>query len=175
MDCSPTGSSVHRILQARILEWVAIPFSRGSSRSRDWTWVSHIPGRFFTIWAKIWHGRPSLTWLLLLFASTSLHFLSLTLVKTACFSPCTTTPFPPLCWHALFSLTFLSLTTVTWLAPATSPLNLGVTFSRKFCLSFDSPDFVTCHTWASTASGADFYLSSHHSVYNNRSLAVWPQ
>ena len=51
MDCSPPGSSVPRILQARILEWVAIPFSRGSSWSRDWTWLSCIAGRFFTIWA----------------------------------------------------------------------------------------------------------------------------
>ena len=40
MDCSLTGSSVHGILQTRILEWVVIPFSRGSSRPRDWTWVS---------------------------------------------------------------------------------------------------------------------------------------
>ena len=39
------------ILQARILEWVAVPFSRGSSPPRDWTWVSCIAGRFFTIWA----------------------------------------------------------------------------------------------------------------------------
>ena len=51
MDCSPLGSSVHRILQARILEWVAMPFSRGSSWSRDWTWVSCIAGWFFTVWA----------------------------------------------------------------------------------------------------------------------------
>ena len=51
MDRSPPGSSVHRILQASIVEWVAIPFSRESSRPRDWTWVSHIAGRFFTIWA----------------------------------------------------------------------------------------------------------------------------
>jgi len=51
MDCSPPGSSVHGILQARILEWVAIPFSRGSSQLRDWTWVSHTVGRFFSIWA----------------------------------------------------------------------------------------------------------------------------
>ena len=48
MDCSPTHSSVHRILQPRILEWVAISFSRGSSLGRDWTWVSCIRGRFFT-------------------------------------------------------------------------------------------------------------------------------
>ncbi|XDA82486.1 hypothetical protein R6Z07F_012401 [Ovis aries] len=42
MNCSPSGSSVHGILQARILEWVAVPFSRGSSRPMDRTWVSCI-------------------------------------------------------------------------------------------------------------------------------------
>ena len=47
MDYSPPGSSVHGIFQARILEWVAISFSRGSSWSRDWTWVSCIACRFF--------------------------------------------------------------------------------------------------------------------------------
>ena len=50
-DCSPPGSPVHDILQARTLEWVAIPFCRGSSRPRDWTCVSCVAGRFFTIWA----------------------------------------------------------------------------------------------------------------------------
>ena len=49
MDCSLPGSSVHGIFQARILEWVAIPFSMGSSRLRLQTWVSCIIGRFFTI------------------------------------------------------------------------------------------------------------------------------
>ena len=43
--------SVHGISQARILEWVAIPFSRGSSQPRDQTWVTCIAGRFFTVWA----------------------------------------------------------------------------------------------------------------------------
>ena len=47
MDCSPLGSSVHGISQARILEWVAICFSRGSSPPRDRTWVSCITGQFF--------------------------------------------------------------------------------------------------------------------------------
>ena len=51
MDYSPPGSSVHGILQARILEWVAILFSRGSSWLRDPTQVYHIAGRFFTIGA----------------------------------------------------------------------------------------------------------------------------
>ena len=51
VDCSPPGSSVHGILQARILEWVAILFSRGSSWPRNRTQVSCIADGFFTIWA----------------------------------------------------------------------------------------------------------------------------
>ena len=49
--CGLPRSSVHGILQARILEWVAIPFSRGSSWPRDRPWISCIAGRFFAIWA----------------------------------------------------------------------------------------------------------------------------
>ena len=51
VDCSLPVSSVHGIFQARVLEWVAISFSRGSSQPRDQTWVSHTAGRHFTIWA----------------------------------------------------------------------------------------------------------------------------
>ena len=51
MDCSPPGSSVHGILQAKIFEWVAISFSRGSSQFRDQTPVSWTAGKFFTAWA----------------------------------------------------------------------------------------------------------------------------
>ena len=51
MDCSLPGSSLHGILQARVLEWVAISFSRGSSWPRDQTQVSRIPGRRFNLWA----------------------------------------------------------------------------------------------------------------------------
>ena len=51
MDYNLPGSSVHGILQAKILEWVAISFSRGSSQPGNWTRVSHIVGRFFTNWA----------------------------------------------------------------------------------------------------------------------------
>ena len=56
MDCSPPGSSVHGILQVRILEWVVMPSSRGSSWPRNPTWVSCIAGRFFTHWAtrEVW-------------------------------------------------------------------------------------------------------------------------
>ena len=53
MACSPPGSSVFGILQARILEWVGIPFSRGPSWHRDRTWVSRIAGRFlYSAWLK---------------------------------------------------------------------------------------------------------------------------
>ena len=50
MDCRPPVS-VQGVLQARILEWVTIPFSRRSSQPRDWTHVSYIEGRFFTVLA----------------------------------------------------------------------------------------------------------------------------
>ena len=53
MDSSPPGSSAHGILQARILEWVAILSSRGSSQPRDRTWGPHTAGRFFTIRATM--------------------------------------------------------------------------------------------------------------------------
>ena len=49
VDCSPPGSSVHGILQARILEWVAISFTRGSSGPRDQTQDSRSAGRFFNL------------------------------------------------------------------------------------------------------------------------------
>ena len=49
--CDPKDCIVSGILQARILQWVAFPFSRGSPQPRDWTQVSHIAGRFFTSWA----------------------------------------------------------------------------------------------------------------------------
>ena len=51
IDCSPLGSCVQGILQTRILEWVVMPSSRGSSQTRDQIQVFHIAGRFFTIWA----------------------------------------------------------------------------------------------------------------------------
>ena len=53
MDGSPAGSSVHEILQARILEWIAIPFSRGSFCPSDETQVSCTAGRFLIFWATM--------------------------------------------------------------------------------------------------------------------------
>ena len=74
MDYSPPGSSVHGILQARTLEWVAISFSRGSSWPREWTQASCIAGRFFTIWAT--REAPKWAWNILsngLVLSTQIH------------------------------------------------------------------------------------------------------
>ena len=61
MDCSPSGSSVHGILQMRILEWVVMPSSRGSSQPRDWTHVSMSPalaGGFFTT-SDTWEDKSN--------------------------------------------------------------------------------------------------------------------
>ena len=83
LDCSPPGPSVHGILQARMLEWVAMPFSRGSSRPRDQTPVSCIAGRFFTIWATspIVTGNRSTSH----FSSFSFYFMHLeALLLCAC-------------------------------------------------------------------------------------------
>ena len=64
MDCNPPGSSVHGILQARILDWVAISFSRGPSPARDQTCISCTAGKPFPIWASreegTWYVRADL-------------------------------------------------------------------------------------------------------------------
>ena len=84
-----SGSSVQGISQARILEWVAIPFSRESSQSRDQTWVSCISGRFFTIWTtrkacqKTWELKLPLITSLLSEAIRSNSYLPQVLVPNA--------------------------------------------------------------------------------------------
>ena len=68
--CDPMDYTVHGILQARILEWVAIPFSRGCPQPRDQTEVSQIAGGFFTSWAT--RGNPRrLEWITYPFSSRS--------------------------------------------------------------------------------------------------------
>ena len=64
MDGSLPGYSIHGIFQARVLDWVAISFSRGFSRPRDWTQVSQNAGRYFTVWTTREAqelGKPALT------------------------------------------------------------------------------------------------------------------
>ena len=87
MDCRPPGSSVHGILQARILEWVAMPSSRGSSPPRDWTQVSCIgrqilyhlshQGRPLCYWSMLinWHGISSLDRLEVIFIERMCFFM----------------------------------------------------------------------------------------------------
>ena len=84
-DCSLPGSSSHGIFQARILEWIAISFSRRSSQPRDWTQVSHIVGQCFTIWATrevcetYWKGIKCWTLILINYVKDSsvinFHFI----------------------------------------------------------------------------------------------------
>ena len=83
MDCSPPGSSVHGILQARVLEWVAMPSSRESSQPRDRTRVSWIAGGFFITEPprKPLHGHTGCSFLLAVYAVpgrlSTVHLLSL--------------------------------------------------------------------------------------------------
>ena len=78
-DCGPQDFHIHGILQARTLEWVAIPFSWGSYLPRDWTWVSCIAGGFFTIRAT----RE---------ATSFLHFLGTNLRHSLCSVWCSSIP-----------------------------------------------------------------------------------
>ena len=79
LDFSLPGSSIHGIFQVRVMEWIAIFFSWGSSQPRHQTWVSCISGRHFTIWVtrEAWVSliflRGSLVFPVLLFSSISLH------------------------------------------------------------------------------------------------------
>ena len=61
MDYSPPGSSVHMILQARILEWVAMPFSRGSPQTQDWTHVSYVSCTGKSYLPLMLPGKPSIS------------------------------------------------------------------------------------------------------------------
>ena len=102
MGCSLPGSSVHGVLQTRILEWVAISFSRGSSQHRDWTQVSCIAGRFFTdlatreahyvfiyhLYIFFWniYYLAYLNWAFLFFIYPIRFLLYMWFVNVACFS-----------------------------------------------------------------------------------------
>ena len=82
--CSPPGSSVHGLLQAKTMEWVTISFSRGSCWPRDWTRVSCIAGKFFTNWAT----REDLYHLHLSLDKTFRLLLCLAYWKQCCYKHC---------------------------------------------------------------------------------------
>ena len=92
MDGSLPGSTIHGIFQARILEWAAISFSRGSSQPRGWTRVSCIADRRFTIWATREASSVILISVIILFSSniSALYLVpfitSLTLLIFSCCS-----------------------------------------------------------------------------------------
>ena len=89
MDCSLLVSSVHGILQARMLEWVAISFSRGSSQPRGRTQVSCIAGRFFTRWAT--REAPSfLPWVFFIISFWFIYYISEHISSYTFFSHCST-------------------------------------------------------------------------------------
>ena len=112
-DSSIHGIDIHGILRARILEWEAISFFRGSSRTRDWIQVSCIAGRFFTIWATFWNLYYSF-----IFPQTSgwlnqhiPSFLAWTCLHYGyvCITPTAYDAFLYLIMILSFSLTFFSL------------------------------------------------------------------
>ena len=115
IDSSPPGFYIPRILQARILEWVAISFSRGSSQLRDQTWVSCIVDRCFTIWAtREVHIYMCVCVCVCVYTHTLTHTLSLSLSLWAyILSPtlpiCPTLPFPFCVYMSLLHICILFL------------------------------------------------------------------
>ena len=158
MDCSSPGSSVHGILQARILEWVTISFSKGSSQPRDQTLVPCITGRFFTGWAT----REATTnfqkeWMVFSLYLNSIFLVSqLMLLTTVCLYYNTLLDFLwPTCLFILFSLiwSLLSLSTSNCYLTLkfssgpilTLPCSLSsITPSLGFCFSLFEGDFQIC-------------------------------
>ena len=102
MDCSPLGSSVHGHLQARILKWVVIPFSWGSSQPRDWTQVCCIAGIFFTVWAT----REGQSGRVMVLPPLIFNFSKLTMGFSVCMCMC----FAKIC----SSILYLGERTWTW-------------------------------------------------------------
>ena len=117
MDCSPPGSSVHGISQARILGWVVIPFSRGSSPPRDQTLVSCIAGGLSI-------GPPGRT------EVKSVHSMGLS------FGLCVHRPLPVF----VQSLSCVQLFATPWTVPCQAPLSMGFSRSEYWSgLPFPSP------------------------------------
>ena len=133
MDCSPPGSVVPGILQAIILEWIIIPFSRESFWPRSWTQVSHIASIFFTVWAREprWHKyTPFSPWEVKLFPRVFSSVQSLNRVRIYNPMDCSTPGFPVL--HQLLEL---AQTHLHWVGNATQPSHPLSPTSPAFNLS----------------------------------------
>ena len=145
MDCSLPGSSVHGIFQARVLEWVAIPFSRGSSWPRGQTRVSCIIGRCFTVWATREVHQGSVIW--------SQNLL-------VCLTPCIFPVAPHRCketlrrsGHRIIDIWHLALKRNVELillkcpSPAVKSLTSGYLASMRTLLSANACHLQGCPSW----------------------------
>ena len=94
MVCSPPGFSVHGVFQVRILEWIAISFSRGSSQPRNWTQVSCIAGRFSTYWTMREGRIVTILWWFLLYINMNLPQVYMCPTKSWTPLPPASPPYP---------------------------------------------------------------------------------
>ena len=135
MDCSLPSSSIRRILQARILECVAISFSRGASQPRNWTWISCIAGRFFTIWAT-WEAILQISCPLIWLAFKIFHWTVSTCLSVYFHNPqhCLSSVIPLAACHWMLLLLLsrfscVRLLATPWTTAYQAPLSMG--FSRQ--------------------------------------------
>ena len=94
MNWGPPGSSTHGIFQARIVNWVAIPFSSGSSQPWDGSWISRIAGRLFVVWATT--EKEFVCNALFYKAYRPYIYICKTVVKFTCFETLFSAWIPPL-------------------------------------------------------------------------------
>ena len=149
--CQP-GYHVHKISQARILKWVAISFSRGSSQPRDWTRVSLIAGRRFTAWATREVQSPVPFWPLFLCLPRWLFFQignqkqSLRLVSTLFFLPYTLSFWKALTHVALWRQPWKPACSSWTLFQSRVTVSVGCTWSSRglstTCLTPNSPPWL---------------------------------
>ena len=143
--------TVHGILQARTLEWVAVPFSRASSQSRDWTQVSHIAGRFFTSWVT----------------RTAAYIFSFKPVN-----PHQPTPMRMIlikyrrltCWHQIWLLTTVLSVSWCYISSQRSHMKQSlVSEGKKKSHEYNSPALSFSSTWS-------FYPSSTNKLWEDQSV-----
>ena len=120
--CNPMDYRVHGILQARILEWVAFPFSRGSSKPRQWTQVSRTAGGFLTSWAN----REAQQWLVVKNLKGLKRNLKLLNNKQVCWKE-----FCPSSWTIQERKEPLSQSRCLQLPTSTQPRSLGLAAERE--------------------------------------------
>ena len=150
--CSPLGSTAHGVLQARILEWIAVPFSRGPSWPRDRSRVSCTAGRLFTVrdYKQIHNAPVRLSKVSLCLNSPSLSCLLLTVElvllppKVSSFPPWGLTPLALSVWYLCCHLAPSYCLSSSYTFPGLASLSLGAFSSRKPSFLPSSPWIPTC-------------------------------